>query len=265
MHKSTIPVVLVKLPVTYAVNVYKPAAVKKKTDGGSTILKLGSKGDKVRELQNSLKEFISNVKKFNFSSAFDRKGAKSFLKSKGKAIQEIDLNEYILDENERKVEVNKKDGETQKKNVSCKGFNKKIRKELKDNMISYKQKIKSMKTINKFKNKIFENKVKFKKSKSKHKKKKPRSSKDNHFYLSNYINKGNKDNKKAKKFRSEIELKMMSDKNLKKLKPIKKSCFSMNKNYNLNNNDNDICPFVRSDTSKTDSTLFHLVSEFTKV
>ena len=213
-----------------------------------------------KPIQNSLKEFISNVKKFNFSSAFDRKGAKSFLKSKGKALQEIDLNENILDENELKVEF-KNAVEIKKKNASCK----KIRKELKDNMISYKQKIKTMKTINKFKNKIFENKVKFKKSKSKHKKKKPRSSKDNHFYLSNYINKGNKDNKKAKKFRSEIELKMMSDKNLKKLKPIKKSCFSMNKNYNINNNNNDVCPFVRSDTSKTDSTLFHLVSEFTKV
>ena len=62
-----------------------------------------------KPIQNSLKEFISNVKKFNFSSAFDRKGAKSFLKSKGKALQEIDLNENILDENELKVEFKNED------------------------------------------------------------------------------------------------------------------------------------------------------------
>ena len=210
--------------------------------------------------QNSLKEFISNLNKFNFSSAFDRKGAKSFLKSKGKALQEIDLNENILDENEFKVEENKKEA-IKKKNASCKVFPKKIRKELKD-MISYKQKVKSMKTINNFKNKLFDRKEKKKKSKSKHKKIKPRSNKDNTFYLKNCDNKEmNKDKKKLKKFNSEIELKMKSDKNLSKLKPIKKSCFNMKKNnFNLNNDNDNFCPFIRSDSSKTDSTLFHIVS-----
>ena len=128
--------------------IYKNNTEYLKTDNSNNVIDIN------KPIQHRLMEFISNTNKFNFSSAFDRKGAKSFLKSKGEALQKIDLNEYILDENERKVEVNKKDGETQKKNVSCKGFNKKIRKELKDNMISYKQKVKSMKSINQFKKKF---------------------------------------------------------------------------------------------------------------
>ena len=213
-----------------------------------------------KPIQNTLKDFISNVKKFNFSSAFDRKGAKSFLKSKGKALQEIDLNENILEENDLKVKKYKKEEEIRKKNASSKI----IRKELKDKMISYNQKVYSMKTIQKLGNEIFENKnkEKIKKSKSKYKKKKPGSCKINHYKLTNYINKGiNNDNKKLSKFNSEIELKMKSDKNLRKLKPIKKSRFTMNNNYNDNGN---FCTFVRSESSKTDSTLFHLVSEFDK-
>ena len=234
--------------------IYKNNTEYLKTDNSNNVIDIN------KPIQHRLMEFISNTNKFNFSSAFDRKGAKSFLKSKGEALQKIDLNEYILDENERKVEVNKKDGETRKKNVSCKGFNKKIRKELKDNMISYKQKVKSMKSINQFKKKVFENQEKIKK-KSKHKHKdKIRSSKNNTCFLTEFLNKEiNIDNKKSKKFMSQMELKMISDKDVSKLKPIKKNNYTLNNNPIINNS------FIRSDSSKTNSTLFHLVSAINKV
>ena len=47
---------------------------------------------------NNLKDFISNTNKFNFTSAFDHKGAKSFLRSKGTALKEINIEDYISEE-----------------------------------------------------------------------------------------------------------------------------------------------------------------------
>ena len=44
---------------------------------------------------NNLINFISNLNKFTFSSAFDYKGAKSFLKSKEKALDKIIIDENI--------------------------------------------------------------------------------------------------------------------------------------------------------------------------
>ena len=67
---------------------------------------------------------------------------------------------------------------------------------------------------------------------------------------------------------SQIELKMIGDKTLQKLKPIKKSNFSLNNNpikNNNNDNNNSSYFFIRSDSSKTNSTLIHLVSEINKV
>ena len=155
-----------------------------------------------------------------------------------------------------------------KKHFSCVGFNKKLRKEIKENMISYKQKVKSIKNINQFKKKVFENQEKRKKSKSRHKDK-IRSCKNNNELLKDFLKKELTINtKKSKKFMSQIELKMIGDKNLQKLKPIKKSNFSLNNNpikNNNNDNNNSSYSFIRSDSSKTDSTVIHLVSEINKV
>ena len=133
-------------------------------------------------------------------------------------------------------------------------------------MISYKQKVRIMKSMNQFKKKVFENQEKIKK-KSKHKNKdKIKSCKNNNTFLTEFLNKEiNIDNKKSKKFMSQIELKMISDKNVSKIKPIKKSNFSLNNNPIKNNNNNFTYSFIRSDSSKTDSTVIHLVSEINKV
>jgi hypothetical protein len=222
-----------------------------------------------RPIQDELKNFISNLNKFHFTSAFDHRGAKSFLKSKGKALKEIDLNENILDEEESQKKHKKK--KELKKNASFKAFNTNIIPEPKYNMASYKEKIKSEKNIKKIRtNNIPTNNTNTieKSKKSKNKIKKLRSSKNNDIYLEQFINKElNTENKKAKKFRSQMELKMISDKNLCKLKPIKKRTekSNFNKNRNQISNNNNACSFLRNDSSKTDSTLFHLVSEISKI
>ena len=71
----------------------------------------------------SLKSFISNNKKFSFCSAFDRRGAKSFLKSKEKALKEIEMNEKLLDKKFTKKASKKKSSrktinESSKKSVN---------------------------------------------------------------------------------------------------------------------------------------------------
>ena len=222
-----------------------------------------------RPLQTELRDFISNVNKIHISSAFDRKGTKSFLKSKGKALKEIDLNEDILDEKESKEKHIKK--KEIKKNFSYKVFNTNIIPEPKDNMTSYKEKIRSEKNIKKLRtnNIRMNNTYTIEKNKKlKNKIKKLRSSKNNDIYFEKFINREiNTENKKAKKFRSQMELKMISDKNLSKLKPIKKRAnkSNFNKNKNQISNNNNVCSFIRNDSSKTDSTLFNLVSEISKI
>ena len=72
--------------------------------------------------------------------------------------------------------------------------------------------------------------------------------------------------KKAKKFCSQIELKMFNDKSLFKLKPIKEKIVKVHKNIkeqNFNNNRNNTdFSFVNIDTSHSDSALLNIVSEF---
>jgi hypothetical protein len=124
--------------------------------------------------QYNLKDFISNLNRFNFSSAFDHKGAKSFLKSKGRALKEICIDECLSDEEEQ----NKKKGEKKKHKIaSCKGFNKNITKQLKKDLISYKTNIKSMKDLHLLHNQIYDDHSKDKKKSKKSKFKKVVSSK----------------------------------------------------------------------------------------
>ena len=60
---------------------------------------------------------------------------------------------------------------------------------------------------------------------------------------------------------------MINDRNLSKLKPIKKrtNISNFNKNKNQISNNNNVCSFIRNDSSKTDSTLFNSISEISKI
>ena len=220
--------------------------------------------------QDNLKDFISNLKR-NFNSAFDHKGAKSFLKSKGKALKEIELNENILDE-EDEIKTENKQNVKNRKYTSLNGFNQNFTKESRVNRPSSNKQIKTIKNIKILNNKKHANTISVntdisdKKSKFKNKKK-LMSSKENNFIISNFILKEiNIDKKRPKKFYSQVELKMFKDKNLNKLKPIKeKKHFSSKKNNYRNSKGHLESPFDRTDTWKTDSTLFHLVNEIDKI
>lgn len=84
-------------------------------------------------------------------------------------------------------------------------------------------------------------------------------------FLKKDVKKKSKTPLKFHKFHSEIELKMFNDKNLNKLKAIKgKNTIDKigdKKVDTFTNNHNEIFPFVKSDTSETDSTLLNIVSE----
>jgi uncharacterized protein YifE (UPF0438 family) len=213
--------------------------------------------------QNNLKDFISNLNRFNFSSAFDHKGAKSFLKSKGKALKEICIDDNLSD----KEQEQKKEEKEKHKIASCKGFNKYITKQLKKEMISYKTKIKSTKNLHLLHNHTYADHSKEKKKSKKNKFKKVVSSKENDYiHINTFLKKDFKNiSKTPLKFQSQIELKMFNDKSLNKLKPIRGK--SINDNLEDNRvdtftiNHNEYFPFLKSDTSKTDSTLFNIVSE----
>lgn len=210
--------------------------------------------------QHNLKDFISNLNRFNFSSAFDHKGAKSFLKSKGKALKEICIDENISDEEEQ----NKKKEEKKNHKISSSKY---ITKQLKKDMISYKTKIKSTNNLHLFQNQIYDDHSKEKKKSKKKKFKKVVSSKENNYtHINTFLKKDFKNiSKTPSKFQSQIELKMFNDKSLNKLKPIRGKSINDNLGDNkvgtFTNNNNDDFPFLKSDTFKTDSTLLNIVSE----
>lgn len=217
--------------------------------------------------QNNLKDFMSNLKKFNFSSAFDHKGAKSFLKSKGKALKEICIDDTLSNEEE---ENKKKEEKTKHKIASCKGFDKYITKHLKKELISYKTRIRSSENLELLHHHTYDNSSKERKKSKKNKFKKVVSSKENNYiHINTFLKKDAKKKSKTPlkfhKFHSEIELKMLNDKSLNKLKAIKgKNTVDKiedKKVGTFTNNHNEYFPFVKSDTSETDSTLLNIVSE----
>ena len=93
------------------------------------------------------------------------------------------------------------------------------------------------------------------------------SSKENDYiHINTFLKKDFKNiSKTPLKFQSQIELKMFNDKSLNKLKPIRGKSINDNLEDNrvdtFTNNHNEYFPFLKSDTSKTDSTLFNIVSE----
>jgi hypothetical protein len=78
----------------------------------------------------------------------------------------------------------------------------------------------------------------------------------------------NIDKRKKKKFCSQIEINMFNDKYLKRIKPIKertmKSDLGSKKVNTFNSNHNFEFGFIKSDDSKTNSTLLDIVSGIEK-
>lgn len=209
------------------------------------------KNEKYFQTQNqNLINFISNFHKFSFSSAFDYKGAKSFLKSKEKALDEI-----VIDEN---VQSHKNDI---KKNEDI-AENPKKRKRKETNT-----EISPISINNKYQSKIDDEKGEIS---SKNKLRKNHSRKEiinfkilkikNEEKLMSDI--GLKMPKISSKFCSRIELKMFNDKNLNRIKPIKVS----KPEYTHNNlKFSEFNQNKRNSSIKSDSSLMQLVSEISKV
>lgn len=209
------------------------------------------KNEKYFQTQNqNLINFISNFHKFSFSSAFDYKGAKSFLKSKEKALDEI-----VIDEN---VQSHKNDI---KKNEDV-AENPKKRKRKETNT-----EISPISINNKYQSKIDDEKGEIS---SKNKLRKNHSRKEiinfkilkikNEEKLMSDI--GLKMPKISSKFCSRIELKMFNDKNLNRIKPIKVS----KPEYTHNNlKFSEFNQNKRNSSIKSDSSLMQLVSEISKV
>lgn len=214
--------------------------------------------------QYNLNDFISNINKFKFSSVFDYKGAKSFLKSKGIALKEICIDDNLSDEEEQNK---KKEEKKRHKITSCKGFNKYISKHLKKDILSYKTRIKSTENLHLLHKFTYDNYSKEKKRTKKNKFKKVVSSKENNYiHINTFLKKDFKNYSKTPlNFQSQTELKMFNDKSLNKLKPIRgKNTIDKlgdKKMGTFTNSHNEYFPFLKSDTSKTDSTLLNIVSE----
>lgn len=173
-----------------------------------------TKNEKSFHTQNdNLINFISDLNKFSFSSAFDHKGAKSFLKSKEKALDEIILDEDIQsynDNDKKNIKINEDDAEN------------KIKAKRKDTHTG----ISPLSIRNKY---LSQNNEEKKEISPKTKARKNQSRKE----LNNFKIWKNKNDEKvmnelglkmpkiSSKFCSRIELKMFNDKNLNKIKPIK--------------------------------------------
>ena len=202
---------------------------------------------------NNLINFISNLNKFTFSSAFDYKGAKSFLKSKEKALDKIVIDETILN--------HKSDKKKFIKNNENEGSPKKTKRKETYNDIS------PLSIKNKYQSKIEEVKEEIS---PKNKVRKNYSRKE----LNNFKIWKNKNDEKimkdiglkmpkiSSKFRSQIELKMFNDKSLNKIKPIKVP----KPNYTqINLKFPELNENKRNSSIRSDSSLMQLVGEINRV
>ena len=202
---------------------------------------------------NNLINFISNLNKFTFSSAFDYKGAKSFLKSKEKALDKIVIDETILN--------HKSDKKKFIKNNENEGSPKKTKRKETYNDIS------PLSIKNKYQSKIEEVKEEIS---PKNKVRKNYSRKE----LNNFKIWKNKNDEKimkdiglkmpkiSSKFRSQIELKMHNDKSLNRIKPIKVS----KPKYTQNNlKFPELRKNKRNSSIRSDSSLIQLISEINRV
>ena len=202
---------------------------------------------------NNLINFISNLQKFAFSSAFDYKGAKSFLKSKEKALDKIVIDETILNHksDKKKFIKNNENEESPKKTKRKETYND----------------ISPLSIKNKYQSKIEEMKEEIS---PKNMTRKNHSRKE----LNNFKIWKNKNDEKimkdiglkmpkiSSKFRSQIELKMHNDKSLNRIKPIKVSKPKYTQNIlkfpELRKN-------KRNSSIRSDSSLIQLISEINRV
>lgn len=183
---------------------------------------------------NNLKDFISNTNKFNFTSAFDHKGAKSFLRSKGKALKEINIEDYISEEETSDNQNMKTKHEKREIEPRTKGVHKHHHRQASINPRQH----------------IFLSNIELKYLSPKNKKK--------------IVNKKFITKKKSANFCSQIELRMFKDKALNKLKPIKNSNCTKKKLKFYSCNNLVETSFDRTPSSKSNSTLIQIVNEISQ-
>ena len=173
-------------------------------------------------------------KKINFNSAFDHRGSKQFLHSKKEALKQIIIDDPNSSSNDDNNDTLSQSNH-QKKHFKYSNYKGSNIKKLKKNKAKSTNNIFYLSSVDNLKNKTLS------KEKS---------------HIKDDNNKRNfrrtlEINKKPSKFFSSQELKMLEDKEIKKIKPIK------TKNNNIDNN--NIFPFIESDKS-LDSSLFKIVS-----
>ena len=205
---------------------------------------------------NNLINFISNLHKFSFSSAFDYKGAKSFLKSKEKALDEI-----VIDGNMQFHKNDKNKNKNIKNNRDEEGNSKETKRKETHTDIS------PLSIKNKYQSKFEDEKDEIS-SKIKIRKNHSRKELNNFKFLQNKNEEkimkdiGLKMPKVSSKFCSNIELKMFNDKSLSKIKPIK---VPKPKNTHTNLKFTEFNKNKRNSSIRSDSSLMQLVSEISKV
>ena len=179
-------------------------------------------------------------KRIKFNSAFDHKGSKKFLYSKKVALEEIKLDYSDNSSNN--------DSDTLNESNKQKDFTSNIYPKIFIN----KKKIQKNNSNNLFllsKNNELKDKTP-KKARSKNK------LYINRDYIKTTITKELIFNKKLKKYCSSQELKMFNDKDIKKIKPIKKT------NYVKNKNERKHSKYLFIETEKSDdSSLFNIISQ----
>ena len=204
---------------------------------------------KTRTNKNSLIK-----KKFKLSSAFDHKGSKHFLNSKKIALQQIVLDDdNSLGDSDTANDTNEKTKETKKiRKYSCK-------RSLPNDEI--KNHLKVALNVDQNKKKINKRSPEKMKSTNDPFKRMFASSTNNQHYLS----KKNITSKKvvSHKFFSNQEIKMFEDKDIKKIKPIKKTNKEIkneNENENKNKNSKNIVDNV-SFMERNDSSIIDIITQ----
>jgi hypothetical protein len=158
-------------------------------------------------------------KKFKLNPAFDHKGSKNFLNSKKIALQQI-----ILDDENVDIDLKNETNKHLKNSNKHKNIGGKSLKEEERNIINYN------------------------KGNNSHKKKKEERKIINKYFSNNKISK-----KLPHKFYSNHELKMFKDKEIKKIKSIKKDKNKSKKSNNANIN----ISFIE----KNDSSIFDIIAQ----
>ena len=194
-------------------------------------LYLKSRQFKSDKINADIRNFFK--KKIKFNSAFDQKGSKYFLHSKKAALQQI-----IIDENDSPIN----DSDTQSRSIKRKKF-----KQSHVQTYINKNKAQSSNNLVNLMNNNLKNKSQYSKHKNYRKESMIRTLVTNELNVHKRLNKNF----------SLQELKMFGDREIRKIKPIKKN---INEEKDDNENKQKFFPFVESENS-IDSSLFNMVSQ----